>query len=593
MKARRTRNPVLRRSCLRLLAVLGASLSVLAVALAASDGAAPAASPSAARLASAPVPAGLSPSPSVSTAAVIDPAIPCSSLKGIDFTTVQGAPTQISSATLVTSNGAAYCDVTGYIAPQTQFDLLLPTTMWHGDYVQEGCGGLCGNVSLGTPSVSQNCPQVVNNEVAIAADNAGHQGSGGAWGANDPTLRAVLGYSSEHSLALASKAIIKAFYGRGPTYSYFDGCSTGGRQALMLAQRYPSDFNGILAGSPTIFESQLTAELHIWEVLINTDAQGNEILTSNKLPALHAAVQKTCANSQGLILDPRACTFNPASIQCAPGTDSSTCLTPAQVNTVREAYLGPTDPQGGSLYPGGEPYGSELAWAGAWVTAGPDWPSGAAAASLAVAYMKFAFFPTNPPTSFTLSDWKFTRAYFEKLTPVSGIYNATDPNLTQFRNDGGKIIIYQGWEDQLVPPFGTVAYYNAVAKYMGGYEATQQFSRLYMIPAQYHCLGGGDPQVSANFLSPLIDWVQHGVAPGSVTMPVIANAHPYSPTTITVSAFNPTIPVHAQGSLNDNYTKYIGGFKSGYELWCSSKSNGADGMSYSCSHRRPSAPAKA
>lgn len=524
------------------------------------------------------------------TAEAIAPVVACSSLASVDFTTVPGAPTEIASASTGTANGATYCDVTGYIAPQIEFAVDLPTATWTGDYLQEGCGGQCGQVALSTPAVSTGCTQVTDNELVLATDNAGHEGVGsfdGIWGSNDPAIRADFAYESENMLDIAAKAIIKAFYGRGPTYSYFDGCSTGGRQALSLAQRYPTDFNGILAGAPEMFTAETNAEHNTWNIAVNTNASGQEILTSDKLPALHAAVMNACANSEGVILDPRACSFNPASIQCPPGTDNAQCLTPAQVKTVRELYLGPQVSGGsGLLYPGGMPYGSELAWAGAFVTAGPEWPTNTTDYQAAMSYLKYLTFPKNPSASFSLADWKFTKADFDKLASDADLNDATDPNLTQFRDHGGKLIIYQGWADQLIPPFGTVAYYASVVKYMGGYSATQQFSRLYMIPAQYHCLGGGDPQVSADLLGPLIDWVEHGQAPGAVTMPVTDAAEANSPASLTVSPLNPLTPVHARGSLNDDYTQYIGKFTSGYELWCSTESRGSDGMAYVCSHRR-------
>src|SRR5262249_53787833 len=155
-------------------------------------------------------------------------------------------------ASEITYNGASYCDVTGFIAPQEQFDVRLPEATFTGDYVQEGCGGQCGVVALGAPTVSQGCMPVTGNQVVLATDNMGHIGQAAPiWASNDITLRAAYGYSSEHALAQLSKAMIAAYYGRGPKYSYFDGCSTGGREALVEAERYPTDFNGILAGAPT------------------------------------------------------------------------------------------------------------------------------------------------------------------------------------------------------------------------------------------------------------------------------------------------------------------------------------------------------
>jgi hypothetical protein len=520
----------------------------------------------------------------VHPAGTVTPVIGCAQLQAMDFSQVPGAPTEISSAATVTINGAAYCEVKGEQPPQLQFDLRLPVSTWTGRYVQEGCGGYCGAVSPGAPAVSTNCPAVTGNELALATDNEGHVGANGfdaLWAADDPAMRISYAYSSEHDLALAAKAIIAAYYGRGPSYSYFDGCSDGGREALVEAERYPRDFNGILAGAPEIIASELNGEVQAWNILSNMDSQGQEILTAEKLPALHAAVMKACAGPQGYIADPRSCDFNPASIECPANTDNDNCLTPAQVAIAVKLYQGPRDPQGQSLYPGGEPYGSELAWAGWLIDPAADtaWPTDTIDYSAALGMLKYIAFAKNPPASFKLTDWTFTLRNYDRLTALNGLNDATDPNLTAFARAGGKIIIYQGWADSAISPFGTVQYYSAVVRDAGGYAASQAFSRLYMIPAQYHCLGGGTPQVTGDLLTPLMNWVETGAAPSAQTFPVV------NPTTslksITVSPLNPDQPSAGAGKgLNSSYP-WVGSFRSGTELWCT-----VDGMYISCRRDR-------
>ena len=208
--------------------------------------------------------------------------------------------------------------------------------------------------------------------------------------------------------------------------------------------------------------------------MTNTDSQGHQILTLAKLPALHAAVMKACADADGVIQDPRNCTFNPASIMCPSGTDKPTCLTPAQVTAVREEYRGPTDPAGRNLYDGGEPYGSELAWN--WFI-NPDTdnnPADTVAGQFGLNYLKYMASVPNPPASFTLSDLKFTDAEYSELEQFGGVYNATDPDLSAFRAHGGKLIIYHGWADQAIPPFSTIDYYAAVEKAMGGFASSAE-----------------------------------------------------------------------------------------------------------------------
>ncbi|MFL6077224.1 MAG: tannase/feruloyl esterase family alpha/beta hydrolase [Mycobacteriales bacterium] len=499
------------------------------------------------------------------SAGAIAPRTDCAALAGLDLATVPDAPSRILAATAVTTAGPAYCDVTGYIAPQTQFEVKLPLSTWHGQYVQIGCGGFCGDVPTArvtpTPQLSTGCAPVTNGELVLASDNEGHLSRGrldGLWGRDDPALRAVFGYRSEHSLAQVAKAVMGAYYGRAPSYSYFDGCSDGGREALIEAERYPADFDGILAGSPVLDATDFAGVLETWIYRSNTDSAGRQILGTDKLPALHAAVLKSCAGPDAVIDDPRTCDFDPATIQCPAGTASAACLTPAQVAVVRAFYTGPTDAHGRNLYPGGLPYGSELAWAG-WdiAAAGNDASSALTtnAAQFAVNDLKYLAYPVNPPDSFTLRDFRFTDREYQRLQQSASLYNSTNPDLSAFRDHGGKIILYHGWADQGAPPFTTTAFYRAVADHTSGY---QSFSRLYMVPAQYHCLTGGDPATAGDLLSPLMGWVQNGRAPSAVTFPTVSPTQA-QPSSLTVSPYDPYARTVGHG-LNSNYD-WIGSFR--------------------------------
>ena len=439
----------------------------------------------------------------------------------------------------------------------------MPTSTWTGRYVQEGCGGYCGVVNPGPPALSTGCPAVAGNELALATDDEGHTSNSSTdaqWAANNPAARVSFGYSSEHELAVAAKALITRYYGRQPEYSYFDGCSDGGREALIEAQRYPHDFNGILVGAPGNIESELNGEFEDWLIQANTDGSGHEILTSEKVPALHQEVLKACGGEDGYIVDPRRCDFNPAAMQCAAGTDDDQCLTSAQVAAVGRFYRGPSNADGESLYPGGEPYGSELAWAGWFVDGASDraWPTDTPAYQFASGFMRYMTKQVNPQSSFTLSQFRFNLTDYQNLTALDDTYDAIDPDLSVFAKAGGKILMYQGWADQAIPPFGTVAYYGAVVNKSGGFSASQQFSRLYMIPAQYHCLAGGDPQVTGDLLGPLMTWVQQGTAPNDLSFPLVQP----TPTlkAISVSPLNPLVPVtEGSSTLNAHYS-WVGSF---------------------------------
>jgi feruloyl esterase len=192
---------------------------------------------------------------------------------------------------------------------------------------------------------------------------------------------------------------------------------------------------------------------------------------------------------------------------------------------VTSLYRGPRDPAGQALYPGGEPYGSELGWSNWFIKSSGDrdWPHDTLMYQFAVNFFRYLAYRTDPPSSYSLSQFRFTSASYQKVTAQSGLYDATDPDLSAFAAAGGKLIIYQGWADQAIPPFGTVAYYQAAVDAAGGYPASQTFSRLYMIPAQYHCLAGGDPGLAgADLLTPLIGWVRDGTPPGTLSFALVS-----------------------------------------------------------------------
>jgi feruloyl esterase len=242
---------------------------------------------------------------------------------------------------------------------------------------------------------------------------------------------------------------------------------------------------------------------------------------------------------------------------------SSTVFDDISVQVVRREYRGPTDPVGRNLFDGGQPYGSELAWA-VWLVmpAGDQHaPADTIAAQLGLDYLKYLAFWHNPPDTFSLRDVRFDVATYRRLEIVGGIYNATDPDLRAFRAHGGKLLIYHGWADQAIPPFATVDYYRAVVMQLGGYAAAQSFSRLYMIPGLYHCPCGqpvdGDPATSVQFMQQLTSWVEHGQAPATISLPVTSQTTGIPLRTLTVAPFNPLVPPPHNNGLNSNY-RYIG-----------------------------------
>jgi Tannase and feruloyl esterase len=449
-------------------------------------------------------------------------------------------PTAIASSTDVpaSSTNPEYCDVKGMIAPQTHFDLQLPVSTWQGRYLQNGCGGYCGTVSGQTfPS----CDATLGGDFAMATDDEGHVtaaglGGGGLWAFNDQKLRDEYGYESEQALYEVSREIIKDYYGVYPNESYFNGCSDGGREAMEMAERYPADFNGIIAGAPEIIAGPLNAENQTWDVRVNTDAQGNAILTDDKLPALHAAVLKFCAGddgvSDGIITDPQDCDSKLpqilASVQCPAGVDDPSCLTPAQVTVAREIYDGPSDPQGRLLYPGGMPLGSEgngvipNGWA--LFELPPSQNGGSVPTTESLDYsglsQPYLRYQLNRPGQLGPDpfQWQFTDQDFNSMFPAADTFDAMDTNLTAFYRHGGKLIIWQGWADNGIPPTGTVDYYDTLTQRMG--RATTNFARLFLFPTVYHCGNSYAGATTPDLIYPMVQWVDQGTAPGTTQSPL-------------------------------------------------------------------------
>jgi hypothetical protein len=442
---------------------------------------------------------------------------------------IPGAATHVTTA--ISGGGGStgepqHCDVRGHVEPAVGFQLRLPTTTYTGRYLQYGCDGLCG-VIQSTPFPACGGPR--GGDVAVAATDDGHLGQAppdapflaildGTWAATNQAARNDYFYRAPHVVSLAAKRIIAAYYGKPPKRSYFNGCSTGGREGLLLAQRYPDDFDGVIAGDPANFMGPLMGVYFTWLAKTNNDADGAPIITVAKLPALHDAVVAACDGLDGLVDgqldDPRACRFDPVAIQCPPGTDLPGCLTPVQVASARRLYAGPTDADGRRLYPGGEPRGSELAWEGSII---PDRQFGASIAPLPDNYLRYVGHPIGTPHS-SVAEFQFTVAAFDRLTPEGVKGNALSLDLSGFRRSGGKLLVWHGWADQSIPPAGTLDYYQRLWRHSGGLRATQQWARAFMVPTVYHCaaFAGGYRLNEFDPFPQLVAWVERGKAPDRV-----------------------------------------------------------------------------
>jgi Tannase and feruloyl esterase len=469
----------------------------------------------------------------------------CESLGSESLATLQDAPTSITSAVVVPAaeDVPEYCRITGYVLPQIQFEVRLPTQNWNGKYFQAGCGGFCGTIPIA------GCAEALSRNYAVAAENSGHVGSifDGLWGydSGDRTnpysrqLEIDWGYRSPHVVSIAAKALVQLYYGAPPKYSYFQGCSTGGRQALMEAQRFPNDFDGIIAGAPAMRQNYLAPVAQSYLERSNGDENGNAIFTPDRIPVLHEAVMAACdtidGRADGVLDDPRKCEFDPGSVQCVTGADTADCLTAAEVEVVRKFYGGARNSAGELLFPG-LPKGSELGWASGQGSLGVGQElSGSGKYALNV--LRYLAFKHDPGPSYMLDDFDYDTD-IPKLAYMARIYNSDNPDMRRFRNGGGKLIMYHGWADPLITAYSTTSYYDEVVRSSGGLKETQKWFRTFMLPGVWHCSGGpGADQV--DWLSAIEDWVEGKDAPrrmtaekvvdGEVTQTRVVRPYPASP----------------------------------------------------------------
>jgi hypothetical protein len=418
----------------------------------------------------------------------------------------------------------AFCRVTGVIKPSAdsdiQFEVWMPASDWNRKFDGVGNGGFAGSIDY---------PDLVAGlraGFAAASTDTGHTASAidARWALGHPEKIIDFGYRAIHLTNVVGKAIARDFYGAAPSLAYFSSCSNGGRQALMEAQRFPDDYNGIIAGAPANFWTHLLAAA-IWDSQATLENAASYI-PPTKLPAIRDAVLAACdaedGVKDGILNNPTRCHFRPEKLLCK-GADTDACLTAPQVTALEKMYAGPTDAKGRQIFPGHMP-GGEV---------GPDgweaWLTGSGPGKSLVYIFGTQFFSNiifdNPKWDFRTFNFNADIQLTDKK--FAGILNATDPNLTRFKDHGGKLILYHGWSDSAIAPLNTVNYYESVLATMGRAKA-KDFLRLYMVPGMLHCgLGpgpsvfGADPEPNADpgssMFSSMEEWVEHGVAPREIT----------------------------------------------------------------------------
>jgi hypothetical protein len=419
----------------------------------------------------------------------------------------------------------AFCRVVAEAKPTSDSDIKLevwlPVSGWNGKLQGIGVGGFAGSIDNAQLATS------VKAGYAATATDTGHTGSSpidAGWAMGHPEKIIDYGYRGIHEMTRVAKTVIAAYYSKPPQRSYFAGCSGGGREALMEAQRYPEDYDGILAGAPANYFTALLATFAYDTQVLTMDSAS--FIPPAKIPTIAAAVNAACDEvdgvHDGIVNDPRQCHFDPATIQCK-GEDFDKCLTAAQVTALKKLYAGTPDSKRHVVYPGYLPGAEEGqgGW-GLWIT-GPE-PGKSFTASFANGF--FSDFV------FGKSDWDYKTFKVDgdlKATNerTAQALNATDADLKPFKARGGKLVLYHGWSDPALTPLNTIDYYESVIEKMGQKDV-DSFVRLYMVPGMQHCVGGPGPDSFGAFYDLKFDdpqhsvgasleqWVEKGTAPSTI-----------------------------------------------------------------------------
>jgi feruloyl esterase len=399
----------------------------------------------------------------------------------------------------------AHCRVAAVLKPSAdshiEMEVWLPEK-WNGKFQAVGNGGWAGTISYAAMATA------LQEGYATASNDTGHKGGNALFAIDHPEKLADFAYRAVHEMTVQAKAIIAAHYKTGPRLSYWNGCSTGGRQGLMAAQKYPDDFDAILAGAPANYQTHL----HAWDLSVAVPALKDPAaaVPAAKLAMLNRAVLDACDGrdgiTDGILNNPMACTFDAALLQCKAG-DAENCLTAAQVASVKRAYEPARTRNGHIVFPGKAP-GSETQW-GTYL--GGQQAPGVSIGSFQVTYND----PKWDPRSFDLD--RDLPAVDEK---VGSIVNAVSPNLRAFKSRGGKLLLYHGWNDTAISPGNAVDYYTSVQKWMGGDQ--DDFIRLFMAPGMNHCGGGVGPS-QVNWMAVLERWREADVAPDRIEAMRVTN----------------------------------------------------------------------
>jgi feruloyl esterase len=396
----------------------------------------------------------------------------------------------------------SFCRVAATLKPSSDSDIKIevwmPDAGWNGKFQAVGNGAFNGNINYAAMATA------LARGYAASSTDTGHTGGGASWALGHPEKVVDFGWRAIHEMTTASKKIISGRYDRGPSFSYWNGCSAGGRQGMKAAQRFPDDFDGIIAGAPGLdWTSRAAQAIRVEKVLeSNPDAR---LLQSHR-QLLHSAVLASCdaldGVKDGLIENPQRCTFDPGILECKD-SGAAACLSKSQVETARLIYSSPANPKTGRAITGLLP-GSELGWTDLGWT-----PSARATGLDQYRYLVFG------DRNWTIQDFSFESDIVRVEEADRDTINALDPNLEPFFASGGKLIQYHGWSDPQISPSNSTQYYSRVVERAGGASRVHGSYRLFMAPGMEHC-GGGEGPNTFDMVAALEQWVEQGKAPDQI-----------------------------------------------------------------------------
>ena len=392
----------------------------------------------------------------------------------------------------------AFCRVAATLKPSTDSDIKievwLPSAGWNGKFQAVGNGAFSGSIAY--PAMAA----ALARGYAVSSTDTGHTGNTASWAVGHPEKVVDFGWRAVHEMTTASKRIVTSHYGQAPRFSYWTGCSAGGRQGMKAAQRFPDDFDGIVAGSPGLdWTSRAARAVQVEKVLqANPDAR----LLQPARQLLHAAVVAACdahdGVKDGLIENPHQCKFDPGVLECRGGGGES-CLSKAQIETARLMYADVIHPGTKRIIAGLAP-GSELGWTDL------GWTASARATGLD----QFRFIVFGDP-AWTIDKFNVATDVARAEEVDRDVINALDPNLKPFLDRGGKMIAYHGWSDPQISPLNVTHYHRRVVDTVGAAKLNAGY-RLFMAPGMAHCSGGEGPD-TFDALAALEQWVEQGKAP--------------------------------------------------------------------------------